>query len=178
MRVDEGPKDPLPRDEVRRRILAGNYRRREAKKGTIKRLIGNCSNILATACFFTAMAAVSAGGLFKQVMCGDSRPDVIEIFAGTAEVSLHMARRGWNVSEPVDIVFGSDLRDSVVRDDIKDFLRTLISPVSRLCRILVVFGRSFLMLTIGLLKERGNWRNFGRKKNLSLNSRRTYSTFN
>jgi len=137
VRVDEGPKDPLPRDEVRRRILAGNYRRREAKKGTIKRLIGNCSNILATACFFTAMAAVSAGGLFKQVMCGDSRPDVIEIFAGTAEVSLHMARRGWNVSEPVDIVFGSDLRDSVVRDDIKDFLRThkpRLAIVSYPCR--------------------------------------------
>jgi hypothetical protein len=121
-------REALTEDEVRKRINAGNVRRREAKKGTVKRWLGNCSSMLAAACFLTASVAsnvCTAGASLAHSRFGDVRPDLIEIFSGNSTVSLQFAKRGWNVCEPVDIVFGSDLKDEETRESVKDTLRNL-----------------------------------------------------
>lgn len=102
---------PLPEIEIQKRIREGNRRRVEAKKGTVRRLFGNCSKILAATCFMAVALSVSVGGRLKESFHGDSRIDLVEIFGGAAEVSLHFSRKGWNVSEPVDILYGVDLRE-------------------------------------------------------------------
>jgi hypothetical protein len=84
--------------------------------------------MLAAACFLTASVAsnvCTAGASLAHSRFGDVRPDLIEIFSGNSTVSLQFAKRGWNVCEPVDIVFGSDLRDEETRESVKDTLRNL-----------------------------------------------------
>ena len=53
-----------------------------------------------------------------QKLHGTSRPDILEIFGGHAEVSLTAARRGWWCMEPVDLQYGADLYDPQQREQI------------------------------------------------------------
>lgn len=114
---------PIDEAEIRRRISAGTHRRRKAKLGTWKRLTGNCVKLAAAACFITAAAVGHTCTFFSQSVFGDRQVDVVEIFAGNAEVSLQFARRGGNVAQPVDLIYGSDLRDENVREQVKGFVR-------------------------------------------------------
>ena len=52
------------------------------------------------------------------------RPDILEVFGGSAEVSLQFARRGLNVIEPCDKLYGSDLRDSNERAKLVEFVES------------------------------------------------------
>lgn len=114
--------EPLPERVIRERIREGNRRRRRANMGTLKRLSGNCFSLLASICLLT-VSCMSAASHYAQKVYGDSRPDVCEIFGGAAEVSLQFSRRGWFCSEPIDICYGSDLRDQYTRDRIKGFIK-------------------------------------------------------
>ena len=73
------------------------------------------------------MAVGSVGScakLFQNGFLGDTRPDVIEIFGGHAEVSLQFARKGWSVSQPIDEIYGCDLKDSAERQKVLDLVRS------------------------------------------------------
>ena len=61
MTSSETPCEFLPEAEIRKRIKSGNLRRKRAKQGTVKRLIGNCNVLLASLCFFTAASVASVG---------------------------------------------------------------------------------------------------------------------
>ena len=65
-------------------------------------------------------SAAFAGAVIARAVptCPASRPDCLEIFAGRAEVSNCFSRWGWDTAEPVDILYGRDLRDLQVRQDI------------------------------------------------------------
>lgn len=116
------PVNALSESEIRDRIAKGQKRRRLAKAGTVKRWIGNCQKILSAACLLTFLA-VSAGSSFvSQKLFGDDRPDVVEIFGGAAEVSFQFSRRGWNVLQPLDLVYGFDLRDPKHREEVRNML--------------------------------------------------------
>ena len=109
---------PEPERAVRDKIRKGQVRRRQAKRGTWKRLTGNCTQLAGALCFLTLSVFSACGNVFMTSVYGDTRPDVIEIFGGAAEVSLQFAQRGWNVIQPIDIIHGVDLKDSAVREDI------------------------------------------------------------
>lgn len=116
------PVRALSESEIRDRIARGQKRRKLAKAGTVKRWIGNCRSILSAACMMPFLT-ISAGSCFvSQKLFGDNRPDVVEIFGGAAEVSFQFSRRGWNVLQPLDLVYGFDLRDPKHRDEIRDML--------------------------------------------------------
>ena len=135
--TDEPPAIVMPEAEIRKRIRAGNLRRRRAKQGTVKRILGNCKVLLASICLFTAASVVNTGAVFSKAMYGDEQPDVVEIFGGSAEVSMQFATKGWNVSQPVDLKYGSDLRNSQTREEVRNYLRTQrprLAIVSYPCR--------------------------------------------
>ena len=117
---------PLSGKVVRERIRKGEQIRKLAKQGTAKRLLSNCTK-LAASVFLLSAAVASAvadqGSMLAQSCFGASRPDVLEIFAGSAEVSLQFARRGWNTLEPCDLIYGSDLRDPEERQRIKGIVQ-------------------------------------------------------
>jgi hypothetical protein len=110
-------REPLSEPVIRSRIREGKLRRRTAKQGTIRRLLGNCKKLAVASVLFTCLAA-SQFCFVTQHFFGSSRPDLLEVFAGAAEVSLQFSRRGWFVLEPVDIKYGWDLSDVEARDDI------------------------------------------------------------
>ena len=49
---------------------------------------------------------------------------MVEIFGGSAEVSMQFATKGWNVSQPVDLKRGTDLRNAETREEVREYLRT------------------------------------------------------
>lgn len=114
---------PEPERVTKEKIRKGNARRKHAKKGTVRRWISNCVMLASAVCLFTACSAYSCAQIFHTCFPGDSRPDVIEIFGGHAEVSLQFARKGWNVIQPCDEIYGSDLRDPAERKKLVDFVR-------------------------------------------------------
>lgn len=107
---------PLSPDVIDQRIKEGNRRRRVAKQGTWKRLFGNCKKFVVGSVLL-ALAAAGSVGSFSRHFYGTDRPDLLEVFAGAAEISLRFSRRGWCVSEPVDIDYGCDLRDQGNREE-------------------------------------------------------------
>lgn len=118
--------EPLSMHEIQSRIRAGRKARRLAKKGTFKRLWGNCKQLAVFACLMTLSATQSACDTsckFVESVYGSGRPDVVEIFGGHAEVSLQFSRRGWNAMQPVDSVYGDDLRDDSTRSWLKDVVK-------------------------------------------------------
>ena len=96
----------LPRspEQVRERILEGTERRRIAKRGTIKRLLGNAKAIAAS----VMLASCAAVGMAMQTIPQGSivRPDLLEIVGGEAQVTEKFTRWGWYAARPVSL--GSD----------------------------------------------------------------------
>ena len=108
---------------IRAKIRAGNEKRRHAKLGTCRRLLANCRTLAVFACMLASSQVASGVGKVFESVYGCDRPDVVEIFGGSAEVSLQFARRGWNVMQPVDVLYGVDLRDPQAREDVLKQLR-------------------------------------------------------
>lgn len=109
--------------QIRAKIRAGNERRRYAKLGTCKRILANCKTLAVFVCMLASSQVTSGVGKVFESMYGSDRPDVVEIFGGSAEVSLQFARRGWNVMQPVDLVYGVDLREPDARENVLRRLR-------------------------------------------------------
>ena len=125
VREDESVKVPLlSASEVRRRIAAGNDRRKHLKKGLIKRCLGNARNVLIAACLMTSACigatVANAGRQFRN-----EQPDCLEIFSGHAEVSNQFSRWGWTSMEPVDQIYGTDLHVEENRRYIVDWIRKM-----------------------------------------------------
>ena len=99
-------------------------RRRRVKKGTVRRLLSNCTYLAAAIGVLAVGSIGSCAKLFQNGFLGDTRPDVIEIFGGHAEVSLQFARKGWSVSQPIDEIYGCDLKDSAERQKVLDLVRS------------------------------------------------------
>ena len=102
-----GAKVPLSADEISDRIAEGKRRRNRLKKGMARRLLGNAKS-LAVSVLVATVAAIGATAQcvphFAQV-----RPDVLEVFAGRAQITQSFARWGWHAARPVDIKWGDDL---------------------------------------------------------------------
>ena len=96
----------MPRSpkQIRECILEGVERRRAAKRGTIKRLLGNAKAVAAS----VMLASCAAVGMAMQTVPQGSivRPDLLEIFGGEAQVTQKFSRWGWNAARPVSL--GSD----------------------------------------------------------------------
>ena len=102
-----GTKVPLSADEISDRIIEGKRRRNQLKKGMARRFLGSAKN-LAVSVLVATVAAIGATAQcvphFAQV-----GPDVLEIFAGRAQVTQSFARWGWHAARPVDVKWGDDL---------------------------------------------------------------------
>lgn len=124
-------------DEVRKLILKGNKRRRDLKKGAIRRFIGHARDVFACVCLATA--AYAGATLAGAVSSGSpARPDCMEIFGGHAEVSYQFSRWGWASTEPIDKLYGSDLfcrdeREKVIQHIRK--VRPSLVVISYPCRL-------------------------------------------
>ena len=98
--------ESLPRSpkRVRECILEGAERRRVAKKGTVKRLLGNAKAVAAS----VLIASCAAVGMAMQTIPQGSivRPDLLEVVGGEAQVTRKFDRWGWNAARPVSL--GSD----------------------------------------------------------------------
>ena len=117
--------NPLPVAEIDQRIKTGRHIRRRAKLGTWRRLIGNCKQLAACVFLITAasLSAIHGGsGMLSQAVFGTSRPDLLEVFGGDAEVSLRFSRKGWFVLQPQDVIYGNDLRESSERERLLDLI--------------------------------------------------------
>ena len=53
-----------------------------------------------------------------QRMHGTSRPDILEVFGGHAEVSVQAWKHGLLALQPVDIEYGTDLSSPDEREDL------------------------------------------------------------
>ena len=111
---------PLPKlkpDEVAERIKKGNEKRKYLKKGVIRRAWHNLHAVLMAVCLMTA---ASVGSASSRVAChvAANRPDCLEIFSGSAEVSYQFSRWGWNTLEPIDQIYGTDLTVEANRERI------------------------------------------------------------
>ena len=128
---------PDPPEVIREKIRVGNAKRRRAKVGTCKRLLSNCRSLVFFTCMLTLSAAGQVGSQLHERMYGSSRPDVVEIFGGCAEVSMQFAKRGWSAMEPCDVVYGDDLRDASVRKALMSRIRSekpRLAVISYPCR--------------------------------------------
>lgn len=117
-----GPKAILSVDQIRERIAAGQHRRKQMKKGVFRRCLGNVKQIMMAMCLLTATgigtaASQAYGRLYSQ------RPDVLEVFSGSAEISYRFARWGWSPMEPIDEIYGTDLREESNRIQLLGWIR-------------------------------------------------------
>ena len=114
------PDDP---ETVRAKIREGNRRRKFAKLGTCRRLIGNCKALAGLICLMTVATVGSSVNKFHESFYGTDRPDVVEIFGGAAEVSLQFAHRGWSVMQPTDLIYGENLRKPQTRIEVVERIK-------------------------------------------------------
>ena len=132
---------PMPEDAVRVKIREGQRRRKYAKLGTCRRLMGNCKILASFLCMMTVGTLGAVGstvGKLHQSWYGSDRPDVVEIFGGSAEVSLQFAHRGWSVMQPTDLIYGVDLKIPENRKRLVDRIneeRPRLAIVSYPCRL-------------------------------------------
>ena len=121
----EGPsrRNLLDEHEIRKRIKIGNAQRKHMKKGITRRLLGNVRNMIAGFAVASCVFGVMMTEAMKRYI--SSRPDIMEVFAGHAEVSHRFACWGWCVSEPYDIIYNGDLRDEGNRKKLLDTIREL-----------------------------------------------------
>ena len=125
--------DAIPRSpsEIRDRILEGRERRRNAKRGVVKRLLGN-ARALAASVMLASSAALGAA-LQSVPQASVVRPDVLEVFAGEACVTRNFSRWGWSAAEPVNLGSRDDLYDA-------DGRRHLLEWIDRCQPRLIVFA--------------------------------------
>ena len=108
---------PEPGHVIREKVRTGQQKRKHLKKGTLKRLAGNCTALLTSVVLFTS-CVFAVGSEFSRFVFGDRRVDVLEIFGGAAEVSMQFSKRGWHVLQPIDLQYGHDLKDPAVREEV------------------------------------------------------------
>ena len=99
-----------PGVEIRRCVIEGMARRKAAKRGVVKRLLGNAKAIAAS----VMITSVAMLGMAAQSVSVGSivRPDLLEVFAGEAQVTRNFSRWGWNAARPVDLDFNRDVCDA------------------------------------------------------------------
>ena len=111
---------PRSRSEVRRCVIEGLARRRAAKRGLVKRLLGNAKAIAASVMI---TSAAMLGMAAQSVPLGSIvRPDLLEVFAGEAQVTRSFSRWGWNAARPVDLSFDRDVCDAGERERILEWI--------------------------------------------------------
>ena len=77
------------------------------KQGVHKRYLGQARSVLA--CLGLMLATtVSASSAFEVRRKGAMRPDVVEVFANHAEISMTAHAMGLNATQPYDAEFGCD----------------------------------------------------------------------
>ena len=103
---------------VRRRIKEGKARRAYMKQGTIRRLLGNARAI--TASIFISTVAMAGAALQAVPFGSQRRPDVLEIFEDSAQMSSNFSRWGLSVHDPFDI--NGDLSDEDGRDRLMQWI--------------------------------------------------------
>jgi hypothetical protein len=118
---DGSHRELLPRNVVEKRIHEGNIKRANLKKGVIRRCLGNVRSILVATCLMTA-ARIGVGAAKFCGSVSSSRPDILEIFAGHAEVSMNFSRWGSSTMEPVDQIYGMDLTVESSRERVKSWI--------------------------------------------------------
>ena len=107
-----GTKETLDPGTIRRRIKEGNARRAYMKQGTVKRRLGN-TRAVAAGIFISTVAM--AGAALQAVPFGNQkRPDVLEKFEDSAQMSSNFSRWGLSVHDPIDV--RGDLSDEDGRD--------------------------------------------------------------
>ena len=110
---EDGPKVPLSPAEVHDRIARGQARRAYMKKGMVRRFLGNAKTMAMSVLIATAAAIGASAQCVPQF--AQVRPDVLEIFAGRAQVTQSFARWGWYAARPIDIKWGDDLCEAEQR---------------------------------------------------------------
>ena len=118
----EPPKPSRSPDETRRLIQEGNAAMR---KGVARRLLGATKRILHTAFVTSAVFALCLSGKIHEKIVGPPQPDVLEVFGGSAEVSMQFSKWGWRTMEPCDVIYGCDLHEEHNRIRILDHIRHL-----------------------------------------------------
>ena len=56
-----------------------------------------------------SVAATAFAGNWSQAIYGTTRPDVVELFGGHAEISYQGWKQGWLALQPIDKIYGTDL---------------------------------------------------------------------
>lgn len=113
---------PLSQSEIRDRIQAGRVRREYLKKGVMRRCYHNAKQILLAMCLMTSACVGSASASACKHMY-NSRPDCLEIFSGSAEISWQFSSWGWTPLEPIDIQYGMDLYVEDNRERVLHWIR-------------------------------------------------------
>ena len=118
-------------EEMRERAKAGIRRRKAANKPLKKKLYGmanrlhqvmlTCAFVAGTmACEKVILPGIDLCDQMKHRVCGEGgeRPSIMEIFAGSANISGAFAKSRCGVMRPVDLVFGDDLRKEDTQNEI------------------------------------------------------------
>ena len=113
---------PLSYDEKRKHIIEGASKRKQMKQGVRKRVIGQARTVMATLAL-TVASSWNFMAAWETRQHGTMRPDVIEVFAERAEVSLRASRAGWFATQPYDIQSGCDLRSPEERAKLLQTIR-------------------------------------------------------
>ena len=88
----------------------------------IRRFLGNAKTVAMSVLIATAAAIAASAQCVPQF--AQVRPDVLEIFAGRAQVTQSFARWGWNAARPIDVKWGDDLYEAEQRDQLLSWIET------------------------------------------------------
>ena len=124
--VSTTPWKPSPESpsEVRGKIRKGEAKRKLAKLGTCKRLWANAKTLAAFVCMLTVSGVALTASKSHSMFFGSTRPDILEVFGGAAEVSMQFSKYGWSAMQPCDVIYGDDLRCEDTRNQLIDRVRT------------------------------------------------------
>ena len=111
-------KQPLSKDEIRKRVLDGNARRAHLKKGVAKRLLGNARAMIAGV--FIASTALAGAAQEAMPFASRVRPDIVELSNGQPYVTQSFSRWGWCTVKPVEL--SSDLSDPRNREALSNWI--------------------------------------------------------
>ena len=118
--------EPVLRDpsEIKATILKGQRHRKHMRQGTLRRLLGNAKRLVSSVMMVAGVMAVSSGA-FISTSLARQQPDIVEVFGGQAQVSLEFSRWGWHSAEPIDQIYGQDLRNPDERARVLKMIRDL-----------------------------------------------------
>ena len=105
---------------IREAIAIRKRNLKRAKLGWCRRLLGNCRSAACASILLTATAMSSVCGGLNSVITGCDRPDALEVFGETADVTLTFSKWGWWSMEPVDLLCGRDFSDTSQRQQLLD----------------------------------------------------------